>query len=144
MKFILFDTNVVVGMVRNSAFEAQLDMIYPYDTNRIMLSVVSQGELQSLAIQWNWGEKKRMRLQYLISKFVIYPVKVEKVINAYAQIDAFSQGKLADRPLPQGTSARNMGKNDIWIAALSMQTQIPLVSRDAHFKHIAGLDLEVW
>lgn len=131
-------------MVRNEAFEAHLDEIYPYHENKIMLSVVSHGELQSLAIQWKWGDKKRMRLRYLVSKFVVYPIKVEAVINAYAQIDAFSQGKLADRPLPPGTSARNMGKNDIWIAATAHATQATLLTTDHDFDHLhtSFLDLD--
>ena len=35
----------------------------------------------------------------------------------YAQVNAYSQGKIKGRPLPRGLSARNMGKNDLWIAA---------------------------
>jgi tRNA(fMet)-specific endonuclease VapC len=128
MKFVLFDTNVVVGMVRNDGFEAHLDKIYPYTENRILLSVVSQGELQSLAIQWKWGPKKLLRLDRLYEKFVIYPIKMEKVINAYAQIDAYSQSKLPEQPLPMGLSARNMGKNDLWIAATAHATQATLLT----------------
>ena len=144
MKYVLFDTNVVVGMVRNDAFEAHLDEVYPYDANKILLSVVSQGELQSLAIQWKWGYKKLMRLEYLITRFVVYPIKVQTIIQAYAQIDAFSQGKLPDKPMPKGTSARNMGKNDLWIAATAHATQATLLTTDSDFNHLhnAFLDLD--
>ncbi len=34
--------------------------------------------------------------------------------------------------------------NDIWIAALSQQFNIPLVTRDKHFDYIDNLDLVKW
>jgi tRNA(fMet)-specific endonuclease VapC len=38
-----------------------------------------------------------------------------KILDRYAEIDAFSQGKLVTKTLSM--SSRNMGKNDLWIAA---------------------------
>ncbi len=43
--------------------------------------------------------------------------------------------KTAGTPIPE---------NDIWIAALSIQHNLPLVSSDSHFKYIAGLKLIIW
>jgi tRNA(fMet)-specific endonuclease VapC len=43
--------------------------------------------------------------------------------------------KSAGKPIPE---------NDIWIAALSMQHNIPLVTSDSHFKYIKGLNLLNW
>jgi tRNA(fMet)-specific endonuclease VapC len=34
--------------------------------------------------------------------------------------------------------------NDIWIAALSNQHGVPLVSRDQHFSHVPGLQWVIW
>ena len=39
----------------------------------------------------------------------------DNLMEAYARIDAYSQGRLQGEPLDM--SARNMGKNDLWIAA---------------------------
>lgn len=39
------------------------------------------------------------------------------------------------RPIPE---------NDIWIAALALQHTLVLVSRDAHFREVENLELEVW
>jgi len=39
------------------------------------------------------------------------------------------------RPIPE---------NDIWIAAVAMQHQLTLVSRDIHFQYVDGLLLERW
>jgi tRNA(fMet)-specific endonuclease VapC len=34
--------------------------------------------------------------------------------------------------------------NDIWIAAMSMQRQLTLITRDSHFNCIQGLSFESW
>lgn len=39
------------------------------------------------------------------------------------------------KPLPE---------NDIWIAAVALQHELTLVTRDAHFTAVEGLSLEVW
>ena len=41
----------------------------------------------------------------------------------------------AGKPIPE---------NDIWIAALARQHELPLACRDHHFSEIAGLDLRAW
>lgn len=35
-------------------------------------------------------------------------------------------------------------ENDIWIAALALEHQLPLAARDAHFDHVAGLQVLKW
>lgn len=35
-------------------------------------------------------------------------------------------------------------ENDVWIAALSRQHQLPVLSRDAHFDHVSGLVRTSW
>jgi len=108
----LFDTNLVVALVRSQTVQENFEKDYPFPANRMAISVVVQGELESLAIQWNWGTNRILRLLNLLQNFVIYPVKMESIVAAYAQIDAYSQGKLPARPLPPGMTSRNMGKND--------------------------------
>jgi tRNA(fMet)-specific endonuclease VapC len=41
------------------------------------------------------------------------------------------------------TSARNMGKNDVWIAATASVLQIPLLTTDADFQHLDTVYLEL-
>ena len=43
--------------------------------------------------------------------------------------------KLSGRPIPE---------NDLWIAAIAMENDMTLVSRDVHFAEIEGLALERW
>lgn len=68
-----------------------------------------------------------------------YPTDIfsEETIDCYAEIDAFSQGKLPDKPL--GLTARNMGKNDLWIAATAHVLGAKLLSTDVDFDHLDGV-----
>ncbi len=65
---------------------------------------------------------------------VIVDVRFNELINAYAEIDAFSQGKLKHKKL--NTSSRNMGKNDLWIAATTHVTKSKLITSDKDFDHL--------
>lgn len=42
------------------------------------------------------------------------------------------------------TKGRPIPQNDMWIAALAMQHQLALVTRDAHFSYVDGLQLTTW
>lgn len=72
---------------------------------------------------------------------LVIPIAQQDIFRAYGQIDAFSQGKLSTPPL--GMSARNMGKNDLWIAATAHVTQATLVTTDKDFGHLHTHFLEV-
>lgn len=43
--------------------------------------------------------------------------------------------RVQGRPIPE---------NDLWIAATAIEYGLTLVTRDEHFQHIDGLDLEAW
>jgi len=43
--------------------------------------------------------------------------------------------KKKGRPIPD---------NDIWIAAITLQHSLTLITRDAHFNEVDGLQIEVW
>ncbi len=59
----------------------------------------------------------------------------------YADIDTFSQGKHETRTLT--TSARNMGKNDLWIAATTAVLRANLLTTDKDFDHLDGVYFQV-
>ena len=35
-------------------------------------------------------------------------------------------------------------ENDVWIAALARQHDLPVVTRDEHFDQVSGLDRRAW
>ncbi|MBK6731110.1 MAG: PIN domain-containing protein [Bacteroidetes bacterium] len=66
------------------------------------------------------------------------------LIDSYTKIDAFSKRKIKDKSenLLKG-SARKMGKNDLWIAALAYSLNIPLMTADSDFDHLNRTLIEV-
>jgi len=114
--------------------EAELDLMS--DVALILISVVTKAELISLGIQNGWGNNKIKKLDSLLKKlFLININEADKnLIQSYARIDAFSQGKLPD--LANKNTSRNMGKNDLWIAATAYVTQAELITTDQDFNHL--------
>ncbi len=136
MNFIL-DTNILVHYIRRDEFAKNLDVTFrPFSpSSRPIIPIVVFGEIKSIAIQNNWGVKKLSLLDELLFKALRADITME-IVERYAEIDAFSQGKLPDKSIffsdrvdEQLTSedifndiasdftSRNMGKNDLWIAA---------------------------
>jgi tRNA(fMet)-specific endonuclease VapC len=132
----LLDTNILLIYMRNDPLTAKIDhqfdpLTYP---NRPLVSVVSLGEIHSLALRNQWGEKRMDLLDRFLKKFLIADINVETIIHRYAEIDAYSQGKLTGKPLSM--SARNMGKNDLWIAATASVLSATLLTLDHDFDHL--------
>lgn len=142
MLYVL-DTNILLLSLINEAFEEYFIETYRPEINDLVISAVSEGELRSVALQRNWGRRKVQQLDSTLSNIVIYPVKVQRIIDAYAEIDAYSQGKLLSKPLPTGMTARNMGKNDIWIAATAHVNQGKLVTTDQDMIHLDPIFCQV-
>jgi len=132
----LLDTNILIAYLRSNdlaqRLESDLNLLNP--ANTLIISVVSIGEIKSIAIKNKWGQQKQKALKSSLEDFLISDINVSSVINRYAEIDAFSQNKLPGTPL--GQSARNMGKNDLWIAAAASVYELPLVTTDKDFDHL--------
>lgn len=135
MKYLL-DTNIILAYLRDSNIRKSIDEKFnPFQINNIpVISVVSVGEIRSIAIRNNWGEKRIAAVNKFYSKCIIADINSKDVIQKYGEIDAFSQGKLKHKPL--GLSARNMGKNDLWIAAIASVTDSKLITTDQDFAHL--------
>lgn len=141
MRFFL-DTNIVLGFVRrNVVAQTVSEILRLTDDNEIFVSVVSEGELWSIAHQSNWGASRRNDLKNLLTLYQRADINDDDLIQRYADIDAFSQNKLAGRS--SGTSARNMGKNDLWIAASASLAGASLITTDKDFDHLHGQFVEV-
>ncbi len=110
----LFDTNILLHLIRDSQQYKDWNQTHDFfkDGNIVLTSIVSTGEMESLAHQLNWGDVKRQKLSDVLSQTKILRLD-KRIVSAYARIDAYSQNKLQLHPLPIGLSARNMGKNDV-------------------------------
>lgn len=139
----LVDTNILLLYIRQDSRVPAIDAAYnPLAASATsIISVVTEGELRSIALQRNWGTSKSAALEAMLKKFLIADIHIQEIIAAYAEIDAFSQGKLQARPL--GMTARSMGKNDLWIAATASVLKLPLLTTDKDFQHLDGIYLDL-
>ena len=85
---------------------------------------------------------KLQKMEKSLQEFVVFDIMFDVLINRYAEIDAYSQNLLLGKPL--GKTPRNMGKNDIWIAATASVAQAVLLTTDHDFDHLhqSFLDLQ--
>ena len=134
----LLDTNIVLTYARNTEvtkkLEAKLKLLS--GDHRLIISIVSVGELKAFMKKNKWGNKKISQLERLVDKFMVADINVEEIIERYAEIDAFSQGKLENRK--SKFTARNMGENDLWIAATASYLDVELITTDKDFEHLNG------
>jgi tRNA(fMet)-specific endonuclease VapC len=134
----LFDTNILVYLIRKHPLgEKIVQELDPFGKKNLsLISIVTQGEILSLWYQFGWGEKRKSDLTKLLNQFLIIPIEAKDLIEAYAKLDAYSQGKLVSKPLPAGITSRNLGKNDLWIAATTLVTKSTLITTDPDFDHL--------
>jgi tRNA(fMet)-specific endonuclease VapC len=143
MRYVL-DTNILLHYLRGSDLSISMDNEFsPLDSSfnetiisvvSTIISVVSIGEIRAIAKINNWGQRRLEKLDNLLNELLITDINSEDLIERYAEIDAFSHGKLINRPL--GTSSRNMGKNDLWIAATASVLGATLLTTDLDFNHL--------
>ena len=106
------------------------------------ISIVTVGELESLALQLNWGYQKQTTLTSLLNSVPVIDID-SNIAKLYGFVDAYSQGKILANPLPIGMTARNMGKNDLWIAATAVYYDIELHTTDNDFDHLVNIGLKL-
>jgi tRNA(fMet)-specific endonuclease VapC len=129
---MILDTNVVIQHIRK-----QIPI-----SSRAVLPIVVVGELEAFALKSDWGYQKMVSLNSILEKIPIADIDRE-ITQIYAKVDAYSQGKLKSQQLPLGMSARNMGKNDLWIAAISLYFDFELHSIDNDFDHLVNFGLKL-
>ena len=127
----LLDTNVVLALVRGKTLGAFIESKFGLSESkrRQLISVVTHGEVRVLASRSAWGKAKRDALQSALDGLVTVDVHVAEVIDAYVEIDIYSQRHAA--------GARNMGKNDLWIAACAKASGATLLTTDKDFDHLS-------
>lgn len=133
MNYVL-DTNILIHILTGSEKGVDAQKRTQENNPYLIISIVTKAEITSIAMQRKWGKRKLSSLNSLLDEFLIIPIDNEEMVEAYAEIDAFSQGKLDGKPLNQ--SSRNMGKNDLWIAATTYLTNSTLLTTDNDFEHL--------
>jgi tRNA(fMet)-specific endonuclease VapC len=130
----LLDTNVLVQLVRYNAIGKAIDAKYGLvaGMNQCVISVVTVGELYSLARRLKWGAKKLEKLSQILDELVWIDLNHSEILEAYGEIDQHSL-----------LIGRRMGKNDVWIAATAHVSNLTLLTADNDFNHLAGKYLQL-
>jgi tRNA(fMet)-specific endonuclease VapC len=144
MDYIL-DTNIWVHIIRKTpnvlSILEERGIFSP--GNNIFMSIVTAGELYTLAARNRWGQGKLDDLENIIEEIQTVPISRMDLVKKYAEIDIFSQGLHPVIALPNGLSARNMGKNDLWIAATAALLGATLITFDNDFNHLSSIFIEI-
>ena len=123
----LLDTGILVHIIRGDATGVFIrDNYAPLLADpRPLISIVTEGEIRSLAYQWKWGLAKREQMRFLLDYFDRSPIERDEILEAYAEIDGYREAV-----------GRPMGKNDVWIAATAHVTGRRLLTTDQDFDHL--------
>lgn len=132
----LLDTNIFIIYSRDNFLSRALENEYKiFSSEReLAISAITLGEINSLTKQFRYSKKRQQRIEDLLNTVYTLDIRIEGIIERYGDIDAYSQNKLKENPL--GTSSRNMGKNDLWIAATASIFDMTLVTTDKDFSHL--------
>ena len=125
---VLLDTNIVIALWdRDPTVTAGIA-----SADSVRVPVVVLGELFYGALHFGRPEANVARVQAFASACDVTAPDLETSLS-YGHI---KHGlRVAGKPLPE---------NDIWIAALALQHNWALVTRDQHFSAIAGLAVIAW
>lgn len=135
MRYFL-DTNILLLYLREDTTAIRVESEYRVleKDNLALVSIVNKGELRALALKNKWGSRRIAQLEDFINQFLIIDINAEDIINRYAEIDAYSQGKLTTSS--SNFSLRNMSKNDVWIDATTSVAEAKLITTDKDFNHL--------
>lgn len=126
-KFIL-DTNIVSAWLKGETDVA--DNIDKAES--VYLPIIVVGELYYGASFSTQVEKNLSDLKKLASRYPVLTLD-EETTSIYGTIKSNLRKK--GKPIPE---------NDIWIAAIAIQNDVTLVTRDAHFKEIEEVSILAW
>lgn len=142
MRNLVIDTCVLIHIVRDTATGKNcIATISKLDEEpNIIISVVTKAEMESFALQNQWGIKKIEKLEKLLEDITVIDINHsdKSLLSQYSQVDAYSKGKgVSKNGNKISGSARKMGKNDLWIAATASALDVTLITTDGDFDHLA-------
>ena len=124
----LLDTNIVIALFASEA-AVQTSLA---NVSEVFISSIVVGELYYGARKSARTVENLERIDQFVASSVVLGCEIATA-HYYGQVK--NQLRLKGRPLPE---------NDIWIAALALQHNLLLVTRDAHFQNIENLQAIAW
>jgi len=126
----LLDTNIVIAVFRQEeAIRARLDNAAP---GSLFVPIIVLGELRFGALKSLEVEENLRRIEGFAAESNVLDCD-EEAAWLYGEIKDDLRRK--GRPVPE---------NDVWIAATALRHDLALVTRDAHFEHVAELQIGRW
>lgn len=124
----LLDTNIIIGL-----FASDKDILSHLEkAESIFIPSIAIGEL-------HYGTRKSSRVEENLAKVEEF-VAISDILSANEET-AYWYGIVKDQLRKAGNP---IPENDIWIAAIAMQKNLILVTRDKHFKAVENLETEIW
>jgi len=123
--FIL-DTNIIIDIFKNKISKNEVIL----KSNKLFIPIIVLGELLYGAENSNNSNRHYKQVIEFIEITEILYID-EFTANFYAEIK--TELKKGGNPIPE---------NDIWIAAISKQNNITLLTKDKHFNKIKKLEIK--
>jgi tRNA(fMet)-specific endonuclease VapC len=124
----LLDTNIVIGLLKGDQFLTR--RVDPQ--MRLYLPSIVVGELFFGAYRSSRVRHNIERLQVLTRTLPVLPCDLGTA-DCYGTLKHELRKK--GRPVPD---------NDIWVAAMSQQHRLTLITRDQHFREFESLTADIW
>ena len=79
----IIDTNILLAYVRGRELYDKIEAHYALRTSRLapLVSVVSEGELRALALQFVWGEARRQEMERQLTFCTVVPLPFANVVE---------------------------------------------------------------
>jgi tRNA(fMet)-specific endonuclease VapC len=122
---VALDTDVAIAILNEA--RGAWERIQNFD--EIYLPVPAIGELRFGALNSGHSEKNRHKIDFFLARCQILDVRLSTT-EVYARVRLALKRK--GRPIPE---------NDLWIAALCVEHDLPLATYDGHFDEVDGLTL---
>jgi len=124
----LLDTNIIIGL-----FASEASIINNLaQAEEVFIPSIALGELYFGARKSGRSQKNLERIDEFVSNVTVIECNA---ITASHYGDGKNKLRMKGRPLPE---------NDVWIAALALQYELTLVTRDAHFQQVDNLETAFW
>ena len=125
---VALDTNALSDFAAGS--DALGEVLMPFRSLALPVTVLGEYRYGLL------GSKKKARLEEWLDG-LLSDVRVleatSRTSSVYAQVR--QQLRTAGTPVPE---------NDVWIAATAIENDLPLATRDRHFRVVRGLEIISW
>jgi tRNA(fMet)-specific endonuclease VapC len=124
----LLDTNIIIAILAGEP-QAKGNLV---EAEQIFLPSIAIGELYYGARKSGKPDQNLQRIDRFVANNVVFGCNAD---TAWHYGDVKNKLRLKGRPVPE---------NDVWIAAVAIQQDLTLVTRDKHFNEIDNLKTARW